>query len=368
MNDISSHVSAAPRLTPSARTLTPSDQPCATAPLLELRSFTVAFPNNHRNSTRVVHGIDLAIAPGEALGIVGESGCGKTVTWLAALRLLGKRVTTTGNVLLAGRELSRMSERGIAAVRGGKIGLIFQDPTSSLNPVHRIGRQIGEALYLHRGLRGAAAQVEALRLLDRVGIADAPRRLKQYPHELSGGTNQRVMIAIALAGEPDVLIADEPTTALDATIQAQILDLIRDIRRDTGMGLVLISHDLGVVADLCDRVAVMYAGRVVETAATGTLLHRPQHPYTRGLLAALPTLHGPRVRLTPVPGTVPAPDMMPPGCPFAPRCNSAAPACQADVPTLVTVGTDHQAACMQLTESLAEPYSHMQRKREAVPA
>ncbi|CAN7421143.1 ABC transporter ATP-binding protein [Phyllobacterium sp. LjRoot231] len=368
MNDISSHSSAAPRLTPSARTLTPRDHPCATEPLLELRSFTVAFPNNDRNSTRAVHGVDLSIAPGEALGIVGESGCGKSVTWLAALRLLGKRVTTTGKVLLAGRELSRMSEREIAAVRGGRIGLIFQDPTSSLNPVHRIGRQIGEALYLHRGLSGAAAQAEALRLLDRVGIADAPRRLKQYPHELSGGTNQRVMIAIALAGEPDVLIADEPTTALDATIQAQILDLIRDIRRDTGMGLVLISHDLGVVADLCDRVAVMYAGRVVETAATDTLLHHPQHPYTRGLLAALPTLYGPRVRLTPIPGTVPPPDTMPPGCAFAPRCRSATAVCQASVPTLVTVGTDHQAACVQLPEPLTEPSGHKQRKHEEVPA
>lgn len=367
MNHISSHGSAAPRLTPSARTLTPSDHSCATAPLLELRSFTVAFPNNDRNSTRVVHGIDLSIAPGEALGIVGESGCGKSVTWLAALRLLGHRVTTTGKVLLSGRELTHMGEREIAAVRGGKIGLIFQDPTSSLNPVHRIGRQIGEALYLHRGLSGAAAQAEALRLLDRVGIADAPRRLKQYPHELSGGTNQRVMIGIALAGEPDVLIADEPTTALDATIQAQILDLIRDIRRDTGMGLVLISHDLGVVADLCDRVAVMYAGRVVETAATDALLHHPQHPYTRGLLAALPTLYGPRVRLTPIPGTVPPPDTMPPGCAFAPRCRSATAVCQADVPTLVTVGIDHQAACLQLSEPLPEP-SHKQRKHEEVPA
>jgi peptide/nickel transport system ATP-binding protein len=316
-------------------------------PLLALESFTVSFPGG-RGQTRVVHGVDLTLARGEALGIVGESGCGKSVTWLAALQLLGKGVATSGKVLLSGQDITQLGEREIARIRGGRIGLIFQDPTSSLNPVHRIGTQIGEALRLHRGLSGAAGQKEALRLLDRVGIADAPRRLRQYPHEMSGGMNQRVMIAIALAGEPDVLVADEPTTALDATIQAQILDLIRDIRRDTGMGLVLISHDLGVVADLCDRVAVMYAGRVVETAPTSVLLHQPHHPYTRGLLAALPELEGPRVRLTPVPGTVPSPDAMPPGCAFAPRCSSAAAICTTDLPPLAPAGGIRQTACLRL--------------------
>ena len=316
-------------------------------PLLALEAFTVSFLHGH-GQTRVVHGVDLTLARGEALGIVGESGCGKSVTWLAALRLLGKGVATSGKVMLSGQDITHLGEREIARIRGGRIGLIFQDPTSSLNPVHRIGTQIGEALRLHRGLSGTSGQKEALRLLDRVGIADAPRRLRQYPHELSGGMNQRVMIAIALAGEPDVLVADEPTTALDATIQAQILDLIRDIRRDTGMGLVLISHDLGVVADLCDRVAVMYAGRVVETAATAALLHEPHHPYTRGLLAALPELEGPRVRLTPVPGTVPSPDAMPPGCAFAPRCTSAASICTTDLPPLAPAGGVRQSACLRL--------------------
>jgi peptide/nickel transport system ATP-binding protein len=323
-------------------------------PLLALRDFTVAF-RGQDGPVPVVRGIDLSLAPGEALGIVGESGCGKSVTWLAALRLLGRGVTTTGEVLLSGQDITRLSEREVAGIRGGRIGLIFQDPTSSLNPVQRIGTQLGEVLRLHRGLRGETARIEALRLLDRVGIADAPRRLRQYPHEFSGGMNQRVMIALALAGEPDVLVADEPTTALDATIQAQILDLIRDIRRGTGMGLVLISHDIGVVADLCDRVAVMYAGRVVETAATQDLLTRPRHPYTQGLLAALPTLDGPRVRLTPIPGTVPAPDAMPPGCAFAPRCPIALERCGAEIPSLVLAAQDQRAACLRLGEAITLP-------------
>ena len=317
------------------------------APLLELESFTVSVVRPD-GATPLVRGIDLALTPGEALGIVGESGCGKSVTWLAALRLLGRDIVTSGGVLLAGRDITTMTERELAAVRGRRIGMIFQDPTSSLNPVHSIGRQLGEVLRLHRGLTGEPARREALRLLDRVGIADGARRLRQYPHEFSGGMNQRVMIALALACEPQVLVADEPTTALDATIQAQILDLIRDIRRESGMALVLISHDLGVVADLCDRVAVMYAGRVVETAPTQELLRSPRHPYTRGLLAALPSLEGPRVRLEPIPGTVPAPDAMPAGCAFAPRCAFAVEACAAEAPPLVLAGQDRRAACLRL--------------------
>ena len=325
----------------------------AAPPLLALEGFTVAFAHG-AGRTQVVHGIDLTLQRGEALGIVGESGCGKSVTWLAALRLLGKRAVTTGRVRLNGQDMSGFSERELADVRGGRIGVIFQDPTSCLNPVLRIGTQIGEALRLHRGLTGKAAEREALRLLDRVGIADAPRRLRQHAHELSGGMNQRVMIAIALAGEPDVLVADEPTTALDATIQAQILDLIRDIRRDTGMGLVLISHDLGVIADLCDRVAVMYAGRIVETAATQDLLGSPRHPYTRGLVAALPSLEGPRVRLTPVGGTVPSPEAMPPGCAFAPRCAYAEVECGNGIPALLPAGHSHLSACRRLDGLMGE--------------
>ncbi|TSD83510.1 ABC transporter ATP-binding protein [Mycobacterium sp. KBS0706] len=348
---------------PASATLRPRS--LAAASLLALESFSVGFLSGGER-VPVVHGIDLAVAPGEALGIVGESGCGKSVTWLAALRLLGRQAVTSGRVLLDGRDLAALAERDLAAIRGGRIGLVFQDPTSSLNPVHRIARQIGEALRLHRGLRGAAAEAEALRLLDRVGIADARRRLRQYPHELSGGTNQRVMIAIALAGGPDLLVADEPTTALDATIQAQILDLLHDIRRDTGMALVLISHDLGVVAELCDRIAVMYAGRVVETGPTDDLLGDPRHPYTRGLLGALPDLDGPRTRLRPLPGTVPAPQALPPGCAFAPRCPSAAALCGRIVPPLTVAGGPQRlAACLRLDVlSAADAAVPAPRRRE----
>jgi peptide/nickel transport system ATP-binding protein len=316
-----------------------------TEPLVDIRNLTVDFDTGHR-IVRALHGVDLALQRGEAVGLVGESGSGKSVTWLAALGLLGGRARIGGKVLFAGRNLVGASAGELEAVRGARIAMIFQDPSSSLDPVYRVGRQLTEALQLHRGMSGAAALAEARRLLDRVGIADAGRRLRDYPHELSGGMNQRVMIAMALAGQPEVLVADEPTTALDATIQAQILELLQEIRRDSAMALVLISHDLGVVAENTERVCVMYAGRIVEDAPIATIFDAPAHPYTAGLLAALPELVGPRRRLTAIPGVVPEPWNLPSGCSFAPRCAEFEAACDAAVPTAIELARGHRAACI----------------------
>jgi peptide/nickel transport system ATP-binding protein len=249
-------------------------------------------------------------------------------------------------VKLEGTEILGASPSTMDRVRGGRVAMIFQDPASALNPVLTIRRQVGESLALHRGLSGAAIHAEARRLLDLVGIPDAERRLSAYPHEFSGGQNQRIMIAMALAGNPDLLIADEPTTALDATIQAQILELIRRVRRQTGMAIVLISHDLGVVAENCDRVAVMYAGRVVEEAPSAELFDDPRHPYAQGLIGSLPPIDGPRRRLTAIAGTVPDPKAMPQGCAFAPRCVHAAALCGTQPPRLRAVGENRSVACV----------------------
>ena len=330
-----------------------------TAPLVAVRDLTVDFAAGARAS-RAVDGVSLEIAPGEALGIVGESGSGKSVTWLAALGLLPTKARVTGSVRLEGKELVGAPRGNLEQVRGKRIAMIFQDPSSCLNPVHRIGWQLVEAIALHRGLSGRAAEAEALRLLDQVGIADARRRLSDYPHLLSGGLNQRVMIAMALAGEPDLLVADEPTTALDATIQAQILSLLGNIRHDTGMALVLISHDLGVVAENVDRVAVMYAGRLVEEAPGADLFGAARHPYTQGLLAALPTLTGPRRRLAAIPGTVPEPGNMPAGCRFAPRCPVAETRCSTVPPHSRIVGFRHAAACHRRLEPGASAWTQAQ--------
>jgi len=289
---------------------------------VSIRDLRVAF-----DGVPVLHGINLRIGRGEAVGLVGESGCGKSVTWLAALGLLPGKARVTGSVMLERQELIGAPRASVEAVRGARIAMIFQDPSSSLNPVHRIGRQIGESLRLHRGLRGSAARAEAVRLLDMVGIPSARTRIDLYPHEFSGGQCQRVMIAMALAGAPDLLIADEPTTALDATIQAQILDLLSGLRRETGMAMVFISHDLGAVSAVCDRTAVMYAGRIVEEGDIATLFSAPAHPYTRGLFAAIPEIEAGRARLQPIEGTVPDPRDLPPGCAYSPRCARASDIC-----------------------------------------
>jgi peptide/nickel transport system ATP-binding protein len=312
-------------------------------PLVRLTGLSVAF-----DGAPALRGIDLSVAKGEAVGLVGESGCGKSVTWLAALGLLPPKARITGSVMLDGQELIGAPAPVLERVRGGRIAMIFQDPSSSLNPVHRIGKQIMEALGLHRGMTGSHAHAEAKRLLDLVGIPDAARRLDAYPHELSGGQNQRVMIAIALAGQPELLVADEPTTALDVTIQAQILELLQSIRRQMGMALVLISHDLGVIAEACERVAVMYAGRIVEEAPVAQLFEAAAHPYTQGLIGALPPMDGPRRRLAAIPGGVPEPWAMPLGCGFAPRCQFRSAPCDAAIPGLMGLSGQHRAACIRV--------------------
>ncbi|MCK1385018.1 ABC transporter ATP-binding protein [Bradyrhizobium sp. 21] len=315
-------------------------------PLVSIRDLSVAF-----NGVPVLRGVALSLQKGEALGLVGESGSGKSVTWLAALGLLPRHAKISGSVLLDGREILAAPASELDHVRGGRVAMIFQDPASALNPVLSIRKQLCEALALHRDLTGDAVKAEARRLLDLVGIPDAARRLSAYPHEFSGGQVQRIMIAMALAGNPDLLIADEPTTALDATIQAQILELLSSIRRETGMAMVLISHDLGVVAENCDRVAVMYAGRIVEEAPAHQLFADPVHPYAQGLIGALPPLDGPRRRLTAIPGTVPDPASMPDGCAFAPRCELAAEPCRLATPTLAPIADDRSVACIRAEAS-----------------
>lgn len=329
--------------------------------LLSIRGLSVRF-----SGVTALHGVDLTLNAGEALGVVGESGSGKSVTWLAALGLLGRSATVAGSVRLHGQELLGAPAPRLDRVRGGTIAMIFQDATSALNPVHRIGKQIAEVLTRHRGMSGAAAAAEARRLCDLVGIPDAARRLDAHPHELSGGQNQRVMIAMAIAGAPEILIADEPTTALDVTIQAQILALLQSLRRELGMALVLISHDLGVIAETCDRVAVMYAGRIVEEAGCSAVFDAPAHPYTRGLLASLPPLDGPRQRLTSIPGVVPDPRALPPGCAFAPRCQAVEPVCAAGPPMLRPVGPDHRVACVGRRASAVQPFRDAGRNARAM--
>lgn len=319
-------------------------------PIIEIADLRVAF-----DEVPALHGVDLSLRPGESVGMVGESGCGKSVTWLAALGLLPQRARISGSVRLAGEELLHAPASRLDNVRGGRIAMIFQDPASALNPVQKVGDQIIEALRLHRGMERHAARAEARRLFDQVGIPDPARRLEAYPHEFSGGQNQRTMIAMALAGRPEILIADEPTTALDVTIQAQILDLLQQIQRETGMALVLISHDLGIIGELCERVFVLYAGRVVEEAPVDRLFAQPSHPYTRGLVQALPSLAAKQHRLAAIPGVVPSATDLPNGCPFAPRCAQRVERCSEWAAKLASAPDDgrHKAACLHVPGQLA---------------
>ena len=317
--------------------------------LLEVRGLRTSFYTRD-GVVRAVDGIDFHVGRGEILGLVGESGCGKSVTSLSIMRLIAKpgRIEA-GEVIFDGRDLMKLPTSEMRQIRGNRISMIFQQPTSALNPVWDVGRQVAEVLEVHRGMKRRVARSRALDLLKMVGIPDAKRRLDAYPHELSGGMAQRVMIAMALACEPELLIADEPTTALDVTIQAQILDLVRDLRDRTGTAIILITHDLGVVAETCDRVAVMYAGEIIEQAPVDELFAAPHHPYTRGLLGSIPVLGDVRESLTVIPGNVPNLIDLPAGCRFAPRCvarvhHEASIAADAH-PALLPTAPGHDARC-----------------------
>jgi peptide/nickel transport system ATP-binding protein len=295
-------------------------RPRGERPLLEVDGLRTSFKTRD-GVVRAVDGISFTVDRGEIMGLVGESGCGKSVTSLSIMRLVPPpgRIDS-GTIAFKGRDLLTLGSEQMRAIRGQQLAMIFQQPTSSLNPVWDVGRQIGETLELHRGMRRREARTQALGLLQLVGIPDPERRLRSYPHELSGGMAQRVMIAMALACEPDLLIADEPTTALDVTIQAQILDLLRNLRDELGTAIILITHDLGVVAEMCDRVAVMYAGEIVEQTDVGRLFRDPRHPYTRGLIGSIPVPGGLTHDLAVIPGNVPNLIDLPGGCRFAPRC------------------------------------------------
>ena len=313
-------------------------------PLLEIRDLKLDFVVNEA-SLRAVDGVSLHVGAGETVCLVGESGCGKSVTALSIARLVPTPPAryARGEILLNGRDVLRMSNAELCAIRGGVVSYVFQEPGTSLNPVFRVGAQIKESLKLHRPDK--AMDVEVIRLMKLVGMAAPETRLKDYPFEMSGGMQQRVMIAMALASEPKLLVADEPTTALDVTIQAQILDLLRDLKQRLGMAILLITHNLGIVGDMADRVAVMYAGQIVELARACALLRRPLHPYTRALMASVPRLSGGAVRLTAIPGNVPRIGDFAPGCRFAPRCPTAKPDCSNTIPELIEVESQHWVRC-----------------------
>lgn len=343
--------------------MSPSPSPStATEPLLQVSDLVVDFATR-AGPARVLDRVSLTVGRGETLSIVGESGCGKSMTALAIMGLVpqpGGRITG-GSIQLAGRELTTLDNEQLRRIRGRDIGMIFQEPMSSLNPVFTVGAQIAESVRLHEKAGRKAAWARAVEMLKAVEIPEAAARARAYPHQLSGGMRQRVMIAIALACRPRVLIADEPTTALDTTVQAQIFDLLRDLQRDSGAAIILITHDMGAVAELADRVAVMYAGRVVEQGCAAQVLSAPAHPYTRGLSACVPHLDdgdgdgdgadgdgdgdgAGRRELVEIPGVVPSLLNMPPGCAFAPRCADAIPKCN-ERPVMRTITGEHAAAC-----------------------
>jgi len=325
-----------------------SEPGASAAPLLEARELKVCFATEE-GELPAVDGVSFSVRPGRTLGIVGESGCGKSVTALAVMGLVPTppgRIAG-GAVLFQGRDLLGLSSAELRELRGNRIAMIFQEPMTSLNPAFTVGDQIAEAIRRHENVGKREARARAIEMLRRVRIPAPERRIDDYPHRLSGGMRQRVMIAMALACGPELLIADEPTTALDVTIQAQILDLMRELREALGTAIILISHDLGVIAEIADEVVVMYAGKVVERATVGALFADPQHPYTIGLLGALPKLDGDRPRLATIAGAVPSPLALPRGCRFHPRCPFADEGCRRAEPTLGEAAPGHFAACFK---------------------
>jgi peptide/nickel transport system ATP-binding protein len=316
--------------------------------LLEVNDLRVTLQTS-RGRAHALREVSFAMERGDTVGLIGESGCGKSVTALALMGLLPDGAAVGGSIRFDGQELTTLGEAEMCRLRGARIGMVFQEPMTALNPLHTIGRQIAEPLRLHRGLSAAAARAEALRLLQRVQLPQAEKRLDAYPHQMSGGQRQRVVIAIALACGPDLLIADEPTTALDVTIQREVLDLIAELVAEDGMGLLLISHDLGVMAETVQQLMVMYGGTVVESGPTADVFARLAHPYTRGLFAARPRLGLARgTRLATIPGRVPELADLPVGCPFAARCSLAVEACRAALPPLLPVSPVHAARCIRL--------------------
>jgi oligopeptide/dipeptide ABC transporter ATP-binding protein len=313
--------------------------------LLSLHDLSVSI-----GEARPVDGVTLSVAAGEMLGIVGESGSGKSLTLKAVLRLLPTAATIGGQVLWQRQDIAALPEPAMRAIRGRDIAMVFQEPMTALNPVLTVGLQITESLAAHLGLRGASARRRAAELLDLVGIPDARRRLRSYPHEFSGGMRQRAMIAIALASAPKLLLADEPTTALDVTIQDQILKLLLRLKDELSMAVILVTHDLGVVAATCDRVAVMYAGRIMEAGSVAAIFAAPSHAYTLGLLRSMPGGQHARQRLDGIAGAPPDPADRPPGCRFAPRCGYAVAACHGAIPPLVAVAPDQESACLRAAD------------------
>ena len=315
--------------------------------LLQVEGLRTSFKLEGGGEFSPVDGVSFSVHAGRTLGIVGESGCGKSVTSLSIMGLLpkGQGRVSAGSVVFEGRDLAQLNPDEMRHLRGNRMAMIFQEPMTSLNPAFTIGQQLIEGIRCHQDISAEQARLHAIEMLRRVRISSPEQRIDQYPHKLSGGMRQRVMIAMALSCRPRLLIADEPTTALDVTIQAQVLDLMRSLREETGTAIILITHDLGVIAELADDVVVMYAGRVVERAPVTQLFAMPQHPYTIGLLGSIPKMHGEQDRLNAIEGQVPTPMSQTSGCRFAPRCPFAVAQCKEDVPLLREVATGHEAAC-----------------------